>query len=103
MVKKIDSKRPGSVGGNSPVEGGKAVGAAKVGEVSAVRGSTAAQGSQSVERRLTAKNRQQLMAIVEEESHRLVEEGQLPERKKRVVEGAVKMALDASIPETDEE
>lgn len=106
MVKKIDSKRPVGVGSSQPVDAGKAVGAGKIGGVSqvdSVTRSSATDGTARVGRKLSRADRAQLMAVIEEESEKLFNEGQIPARKRKAIEGAVKMAIDASLPGEGEE
>jgi hypothetical protein len=100
MVKRVGSKGPGAIGGNSPIESGKAVGAGKVGnvsEVGTVRSTGGASGTGAVGRRLTSGDREQILALVEQETEKLFADSEIPAKKRKVIEGAVKMAIEASL------
>lgn len=104
MVKKIDSNR--GIGSPTSIETTKTSGVGgvgKVGQVGAVGDATGAGRVQGVGRKISPANRELLMRMVDEESEKLFGEGQLPERKKKVIEGAVKMVLEGSTEEDTEE
>lgn len=101
MVKKVDSTRSPSLTGSKPVEPGKAVGPAKVGQVAPAQAQTPARAVRRPTRPMTAAEREHLFSLVKEEAERLFGEDGLPKEKRETVETAVKMALDAAIPEEE--
>jgi hypothetical protein len=107
MVKKIGDKKidplsptkgPDSVAKTTGVEGVDPVKA-----TSGVAGTSAVGGvrARKSTRMMSMAEREELFKMVSEEADKLFPPGTLPKHKKEVIEGAVKMAIDAAI--TDEE
>src|SRR5688572_2846542 len=101
MVKKIDSNRPKNVSGNAPIESGKAVGPGAVSgatEVKGVEGKGRTEGPSGSGKSLSSGNREKIFRMISEESTKMFEHSTLPERKKKAIEGAVRMVVDSALP-----
>ena len=105
MVKKIKGG-PKKPGGTDAVEPTKSVGSSKVGDVNQVEGTQAKQEtkkSRKTTRPITAAEREHLLKLINEEADRIFGANGLPESERGTVEGAVSMAIDATLIEEDEE
>lgn len=106
MVKKIGGPNTPNVGGSTPIQPTKIEGSQKVGTVGQVASTTAKTGvarARRPTRPMTAEEREHLFKLLNEEADKIFGADGLPESKRAQVEGAVKMALDASVVEIDEE
>lgn len=104
MVKRIDSTRTPTLSGSQPVEPGKAVETAKVGEVHRVGATEAQAPTRSIRRPtrpMTAAEREVLFKLVQEEAEKMFAESSLPPDKRQKVETAVKMAIDGGLLAVD--
>lgn len=103
MVKKIGDKKIDSL---NPTKGPDSV--SKTQGVDPVKATTGVTGTSAVggvrarksTRMMSMTEREELFKMVAEEADKLFPPGTLPKHKKEVIEGAVKMAIDAAI--TDE-
>jgi peptide subunit release factor 1 (eRF1) len=107
MVKKIGDKKVGIIDPTKEADSiSKTTG---VSGVDAVKPTSAVGGANTIggvrarrsTRMMTMAEREELFKMVSEEAEKLFPPGTLPQHKKAVIAGAVKMAIDASI--TDEE
>jgi len=101
MVKKIGGNR--GITPTTTIETAKTRGVSgigKVGQVGAVKESGAASGVKGIGRQISSSTKETLLRLVGEESEKLLAD--LPQRKRRVIEGAVKMALEGSGREEEE-
>ena len=107
MVKKIGDKK---VGGVDPTKGpdsiSKTTGVSGVDPVkptTGVSGTTGVGGvrARKATRMMSLDEREELFKMVSEEAEKLFPPGTLPKHKREVIEGAVKMAIDASIAEDE--
>ncbi len=108
MVKKISDKKIGRVDATtianevSQTTGVGSVGAVKptsgVGSTSATGGI----GKRRATRVMTMAEREELFKLVSEEAERMFPPGTIPPEKREVIEGAVRMAIDAAIEESPE-
>lgn len=105
MVKKI-SDRSGP-GRTTPIQPTKTVGAAGVRSVGDVEAATGKSGTAPVRqktREMTAAERERLFQLVQEEADQMFGERGLPRTRRKTIEGAVKITIDAGIIlEEDEE
>ena len=105
MVRKIQGgDGPKSVGETGASGSVKGVDQAKAAEVSQVSGTKAQSGLQSVRGggyAISAETREQIFQLIHEEADRMFGPDGLPVKKRKTVEGAVKMAVDASIVEEE--
>jgi hypothetical protein len=107
MVKKIGDKK---VGGVDPTKGPDSISKTTgVSGVDAVKPTAGVSGASSVggvrarkaTRMMSMAERDELFKMVSEEAEKLFPPGTLPKQKREVIEGAVKMAIDASIAEEE--
>ncbi len=106
MVKKVGGKPPGRTPETAPVQPTKTVGGAKVGNVGQVKGADKKAAAGRVGQNsgpITEEQRQQLYQLIEEEADKLFGENGLPEKKKATIKGAVRMVIDGSIIEEEED
>ena len=99
MVKKISGNKPPS-SGPSAIEPTKPVEASKVSDVGQVKGAERQSATGSVQGRdvpLTAAEREKLYQLISEEAEKMFGDGRIPEGKRKTVERAVQMAIDATI------
>lgn len=109
MTKKKDDKKVGAVGSTQNTKGVKPT--ESVSEVDKVKGATSVQGVRGVSRvsgagplgAITLEQRDRLMTLVSEEAEKLAKQGIIPKSQREVVEQAVKMVIDASLIEGDED
>ncbi len=106
MVKKVEtSKTPGPVKPR-PVESGSAVRPTEAPDVGAV-GSIGQRAPASRVRRptrpMTSAEREHLFRLIHEEADRMFGPNGLPESQRRTLEGAVRITVDASITDEEEE
>ncbi len=109
MVKKIGDKKIGRV---NPADVTREVeqthGVTDVGSVKApgrVKGTGPLSGSgkRKATKVMTLAEREELFKMVSEEAKRIFPQGTLPEHKRELIEGAVKMAIDSVLEENSEE
>lgn len=97
-----DKKKIKSVGRSSGVSKTEAVddvsGVERTGKVRGVERVKGAGGVSNVQK-ITAADREKLMAIVTEETNRLAKSGAIPASQRGVIEKAVKMVLESSLLE----
>ncbi len=107
MVKKIGDKK---VGGIDPTQGADSVakttgvsGVDAVKPTSAVGSATNVSGvrARKATRMMSMAEREELFKMVSEEAEKLFPPGTIAKHRKEVIEGAVKMAIDASIADED--
>lgn len=107
MVKKIGGKKPpGKTPETAPVQPTKTVSSDKVGGVKGVKSAEkkgAAAGVRGPAGRITPEQRDQLYQLIEEEADRLFGKDGLPDNRKETIKGAVRMVIDGSIIEEEEE
>ena len=103
MVKKIDGKGGRLTG---PVESTRPVSTEKVGTtkgVGATKEGSRAKRARRPTRPMTAAEREHLFNLIHEEADKMFGPNGLPESQRHTVESAVKMAIDASIVEEEDE
>ncbi|MCB0311394.1 MAG: hypothetical protein KDD42_09170 [Bdellovibrionales bacterium] len=107
-----DDKKSGKIGGVRGTVGSTGVEkTGSVGEVDKAKKASAVKGVKGVRqsgaaratRTMSAAERQQLFRMIEEEADKLFGEGGLPQSQRKVVEDAVKMAVDAAILDDEQE
>lgn len=106
MVRKIQGNKPAQTSGATPVQPTKTVESAKVGGVEQVKGTekhAPTSGVRRTTRTLTAEEQEQLFQLIDEEADKMFGSEGLPEAKKKTVAGAVKMAIEASMSDEEEE
>jgi hypothetical protein len=106
MVKKVGGPKPPVIGGSAPIQPAKIEGTHKVQTVQQVESTAAKTGvarARRPTRPMTAEEREHLFKLLNEEADKLFGKDGLPESKRAEVEGAVKMALDASVVEIEDE
>lgn len=109
MTKKIGDKKIGTV--QSTHEAGKVQGMETVSGVTGIKATSGVGGVGGVDaiskrrptRVMSAAEREQLFSMINEEAEKMFAGGHLSEEQKRVVTSAVKMAVDASIVDGEEE
>lgn len=102
MVRRIDKK--GRLTG--PVESTRPISAEKVGatkQVGAAKEGGRAKRARRPTRPMTAAEREHLFKLIHEEADKMFGPNGLPESQRHTVESAVKMAIDASIVEDEQE
>lgn len=109
MVKKIGDKKIGRVDPNDITkeikESGAVHGVSSVKSTDRVKGitDTGLPRKRNATRVMTLAEREELFKLVSEEAKKIFPEGTLPESKREIIEGAVKMALDSVLVEDPEE
>ena len=106
MVKRISSDRSGQAAGTTGIQPTRTVESAKVGDVEQVKALDRQTGTGAVRRTtraLTPKEQEELMMMIDEEADRMFGPQGLPESKKETVKDAVRMAIEATLSEEDEE
>ncbi len=106
MVKKVGGPKPPGVGGSTPIQPAKIEGTQKVGTVQQVDPTSGKAGvarARRPTRPMTAEEREHLFKLLNEEADKIFGKDGLPESSRAKVEGAVRMALDASVVEIEEE
>ena len=109
MTKKIGDKKVSTV--KSAGELGKVQSADTVSEVKSIKGAASVGGVESVTgiskrrptRVMSLAERDHLFAMIQEEAEKIFAGGQLSDEQKKVVTSAVKMAVDSSLVEGEEE
>ena len=104
MVRKVSGDRPSQ--GTSSVQATRTVESAKVGGVEQVKAAERQSGLGAIRRstrQLSPEQQRELLAMIDEEAEKMFTEQGLPEGKKETVKGAVRMAIEASMIENDEE
>lgn len=108
MVKKISDSKIGRVDPTTITnEISQTTGVGNVGAVKPTGGvgnttATGGIGKRRATRVMTMAEREELFKMVTEEAERMFPPGTLPPEKREVIEGAVRMAIDAAIDESPE-
>ena len=106
MVKKVGGPTPPAVGGSTPIQPARIEGTQKVSTVQQVDpavGKASVARARRPTRPMTAEEREHLFKLLNEEADKIFGKDGIPESKRAKVEGAVKMALDASVIEIEED
>ena len=104
MVRKIGGPKPPSISQSTPVQPASVTGTEKVGTVHKVdqAGQKEVVGrARRPTRPMTEEERQHLLRLLTEEADKMFSENGIPATKRETVEGAVKMALEASSLEVE--
>ncbi len=105
MVKKIGDKKVGKI---NPTDVAKEIERAhsvsEVAPVKATKGVQSVSGLSGLSKRgatrvMSLAEREELLRLVSEEAERMFPKGTLPQDKREIIEGAVKMALDSALVE----
>jgi len=101
MPKKPDKIKGTSVRGIKDIDSTRGVEQVeKVSEVDQVKSSSAISKRKST-REMSWEEREKLFGLVQEEAKKLFGKSKIPARQREVIEQAVKIAIDASIPEEE--
>jgi len=99
MPKKPDKIKGTSIRGIKDVDATSGVDQiGKVSEVDQVKGSSSISKRKST-REMSWEEREKLFGLVQEEAKKLFGKSKIPAKQREVIEQAVKIAIDASIPE----
>lgn len=102
MIKKIGTTSPSqATTKTSGVDATKEVTSAKVGSVSNVRQTGAANKFRATTREITPELKKQLMQMIEDEAEKILAGDGISEKRKSKVKNALKMAIDAGNVEED--
>jgi hypothetical protein len=105
MVKKVGGgSRPPNLPSAGPVAGGKPVQGAKLTGVTQVTGiekPATAKAARKATRTMTVDEREEIFRLIREEADRMLDSGEIPQGKRKTVESAVRMAVDAAIVDED--
>lgn len=105
MTNKINGG-PKKPGGPNSVDPTKSIESTKVSDASQVGATEKQSGTRQVRkttRPISAEEREHLLKLIREESDRIFGPNGLPESERDTVEGAVTMAIDASVIEEEED
>lgn len=101
MVKKVTGKPPKPGIKTDSVQSTKTAGSAKVDKVGATTQNNPSSKVDAANRRITAEKHEELLQLIEEEAEKLFSDTGLPKEKKETIMGAVRMALEASMEDSE--
>jgi|GEM_PF-4250029 len=103
MPKKPDKIKGSKIGGVKDVDSTRGVEEVrKVSEVDQVKSSSSVSKRKST-REMTWEEREKLFGLVKEEAKKLFGKSDIPAKQREVIERAVKIAIDASIPDDNDQ